>query len=139
VLWYVWHSVVMVVIRQTYCYIVISVVMRKTYCNNIENNMSYISQHWQQYTLRIATLARIILTYHNTINNMSYVSQHWQQHVLRFTTFTTICLTYHNSDNNMSYVSQHTQEILLSVLCQVWDMVVGVALRRTYCCQFCDT
>jgi hypothetical protein len=49
---------------------------------------------------------------------MSCISHYWQQYVLRIITLTTICLTYHNTNNNISYVS---------------------VIRKTYCCQFCDT
>jgi hypothetical protein len=51
--------------------------------HNTDNNMSYVSEHWQQYVLHITYLTTICLRYHNTDNNMSYGSQHWQQYILR--------------------------------------------------------
>jgi acyl carrier protein phosphodiesterase len=76
-------------------YIVVSVVIRKMHCCQCsdtkdkllyhDNNMSYVSQHFQKYVIRITTLTTICLTYHNTDNNMSYISQHWHQYVLRIT------------------------------------------------------
>jgi hypothetical protein len=45
-----------------------------------DSNMSYVSQHWQQYVLGVTTLTTICLTSKKTGNNMSCVSQHWQQY-----------------------------------------------------------
>jgi transposase-like protein len=51
--------------------------------------------------------------------NMSDVSQPWQQYVIRFTAVTTICHTFH--------------------ITNVWHIAVSVVIRKTYCCQCCDT
>jgi hypothetical protein len=53
---------------------------------------------------------------------MPYASKCYQQNVLCITTLTTICVSYHNSDNNMSI-----------------HIVVSVVIRKSYCCQWCDT
>jgi hypothetical protein len=81
--------------------------------------MSYISQHWHQYVLRITTVTTICLTYHSIYNNMSYVSQQWQQYVFR-----------------MRY---GTQDIVLLVLCHIRNSVVSLVIRKTCCCHCCDT
>jgi hypothetical protein len=49
--------------------------MRLTY-HSPDNDISYVSQQYQQYVLGITTLTTICLTYHTTDRNMSYVSQH---------------------------------------------------------------
>jgi hypothetical protein len=126
VLWYVRHIVVSVVISKKYCCqwcdthdILLSVLWYVC-------NMSYISQHWHQYVLRITTVKTICLTYHNTDTNMSYVSQHLQQYILRITSLTTICLAHNKIDK------------LLSVLWYIRHIVDIVVMRKRYRCQYCD-
>jgi hypothetical protein len=76
VLCHIRNSVVSLVIRKTCCchccdtkniLLSVFVVMHKTFCSicHTDNNMSYLSQHWQQYVLHITTLTPIFLTYHN--------------------------------------------------------------------------
>jgi uncharacterized membrane protein len=117
-LWYLRHIVVSTVICMAYC------------CHGLDtsdlllsvfNNMSYVSQHWQQYVLRITTLTTICLMCHNSRKHMSYASQRYQQNVLCIITLTTI----------------DTYDILLSVLWYVWHIVVMVVIRKIYCCKCC--
>jgi hypothetical protein len=153
-LWYVRHIGVSVVISKIYCCqccdtydILLSVLW---YVWHIDNNMSYVSQDWQQYVWGITTMTIICFTYHNTSKNMSYASQRYQQYVLCITTLTTICFSQHNSDNNMSYVSQHYQKyvlcittlrticLMLSMLWHLRHIVVSAVIRMTYCCHRYD-
>jgi hypothetical protein len=124
VLWYIRYIFDIVVIRKKYCCqcwdtqeILLSVLWYNT-----DNNLSYVSEHWQQCVLPTTTC----ITCQNTNNNITYVSQQYQQYVLCITTLTTICLTHHNTDRNMSYVSQH------------WNIVVSLVIRKIYCCQCYD-
>jgi hypothetical protein len=115
VFWYVRHIVVSVVIHKTYCWRITTLTTKCLTCHNTNNNISYVSHHWQQCALRIRVLTTISLTHHNTVNTMSYASQHWHQYVLGITTLTTIMLWY------------------------VRHSVDSVVIRKTYCCQCCDT
>jgi hypothetical protein len=107
VLWYVRNIVVSVVISK-----ITLITICLTY-HNTDNNMSDVSQPWQQYVIRIIALTTICHAYHITDNNISYLSQHWQQYVLHIT----------------------TQEILLSVLRYARHIVVSFVIRKIYCCQ----
>jgi hypothetical protein len=104
-------------------------VIRITYCCQCCDTYDILlSWLWYVRHIVISVINNMAyLMYHNTDNNMSCLSQHWQQYVIRITTLITIDLTYLNHDNNMPYVWY------------VKHIVVSFVIRKTYCCQFCDT
>jgi hypothetical protein len=133
----------------------------------VRHIFAYVSQHWQQYFLRITTLTTICLMYHNTINNMSYISEILVS-VLWYVRHIVVSVVI-----SKTYCCQccDTYDILLSVL---WHLICITTLtticltyqnidnnasyvsqkwqpnvlrattlttvkRMTYCCHGCDT
>jgi hypothetical protein len=75
VLWHVGHIAFSVVIGKKYCCRSCGMAdILLSECNP-DNNISYVSQHWQ-HCFTYHNTDDIYLTYHNANNNMSYVLQH---------------------------------------------------------------
>jgi hypothetical protein len=113
-------------------------------CHNTENNMSYVSQHWQHIQCRMMVIylsATMVVSKLGTEHSVASI-------VIRMTLFLALWCIGHCSQccvtkDILSLVLWHVRHIvvsfvihqtLLSVLWYVRHIVVSVVTRKTYCC-----